>query len=317
MSEIELGIISKKRSPLIAIVLSLIMPGLGHIYCGRITKGITLAFLSCVFIPLLFGILSASQFSIRIVVIITSLFALLAVWLIAIVDSWRTAKHTSESYTLKDYNKRYVYLILVLMSTGSSIPIAHYVRANFFETFRVPTAAGYPTIVPGDRFLANKLAYQNNDPKKGDIVVFISPEDRRVKYVKRVVAIAGETVEIKDNELYINGQKLVRVKLDGSILSRIKVELRGEILEGNVYEETNNGAKYKIFLAQFPYERVSLNFEKITVPKHHCFVIGDNRKLSQDSRHFGPLPLATIIGRADFIYWPAKDWSRFGSLKTD
>ncbi len=316
MSEIELGIISKKRSPLIAIVLSLIMPGLGHIYCGRITKGITLAFLSCIFIPLLFGILSASHFSIRIAVIITSLFALLVVWLIAIVDSWRTAKHTSESYTLKDYNKRYVYLILVLMSTGSSIPIAHYVRANFFEAFRVPTAAGYPTIVPGDRFLANKLAYQNNDPKKGDIVVFISPEDRRVKYVKRVVAIAGETVEIKNNDLYINGQKLERKKIDDSILSKIKIEVQGKMLDGDIYEETNNGAKYKIFLTSGA-DLKSADFAVVTVPQYHCFVLGDNRNSSEDSRHYSSVPLVTIKGRADYLYWPAKDWSRFGSLKTD
>lgn len=313
MAEPTLGM-NKRRRPLIAIVLSLIMPGLGHIYCGRIVRGIVLAFLSCMFIPLFFGVLSVSHSSVRISVVIISLLASLIVWLIAIIDSWNTARHTTGSYVLKDYNRWYVYVILILMATGSSIPIAFHVRARLMEAFRVPTAANYPTIVPGDRFLANKLAYQSRDPRRGDLVVFINPENRRINYIKRVVAIAGDTVEIKDNELYINDHKLHRRQLADSTLDKIRIAIRGKSLKGDVYEETNGDAKYKIFLAQTPSQTASRDFAQITVPPHHCFVLGDNRGNSHDSRHFGPIPLATIIGRADYIYWPAKDCSRFGRL---
>jgi len=305
----------KRRKPLTAIVLSLIMPGLGHIYCGRIVKGIILAFLSSILIPVTFATLSVSHLTVRIAVIITALFASLVVWLIAIIDSWYTARHTTDSYTLKDYNRWYVYVLLVLMSTGSSTEIALNVRTNYMEAFFVPVASNYPTIVPGDRFLANKLAYKTSDPKRGDLIVFINPENRRQNYIKRLIAVAGDTIEIRDNQVYVNDQKLERQKLPQSVLDNIKIKIQGEPLEGDVFYEINGDAKYKIFLTQPPHDQASHDFAKITVPAHHCFVLGDNRNLTRDSRHVGPIPLATIKGRADYLYWPAKDWSRFGKIK--
>ena len=138
-----------------------------------------------------------------------------------------------------------------------------------------------------------------------------------MNYIKRVVAVAGDTVEIKNSELYINDRKLQRRQLPDFNLDQIRVEIHGELLKGDVYEEINGNAKYNIFLAQPPHNNTSADFTKITIPKHHCFVLGDNRNLSLDSRHFGPVLLATIIGRADFIYWPAKDLSRLGSLSSN
>jgi len=206
-------------------------------------------------------------------------------------------------------------VLLVLMSTGSSTQIAFNVRTNYMEAFRVPVASNYPTIVPNDRFLANKRAYKTSDPKKGDLIVFLNPENRRVNYIKRVVAIVGDTVEIKDGQLYVNDEKLERQMLPQSALDNIRITIKRdkiEPLEGDVYEETNGSAKYKIFLAD---HKPPADFAKITVPEHHCFVLGDNRNLSRDSRQFGPVLLATIKGRADYLYFPAKDWSRFGKIQ--
>jgi len=303
-----------KRWPWLAVTLSVIMAGLGHIYCGRFVKGLVLTFLSCILIPVISGILSVGHSSVRIVVIITALLSSSVVWLFAIIDSGYTAKRTAENYTPKDYNRWYVYVILVMMGTGGSTQIAFNVRATLLEAFRVPSASNYPTIDPNDRLLANKLAYKKSDPKRGDLIVFLNPENRRMNYIKRVVAVAGDTVEIKDGQLYINDEQLQRQKLAQSTLDNIRVEVKGEPLEGDVFEETNGDAKYKIFLAGPPDDYTSSNFAKITVPEHHCFVLGDNRSNSYDSRHFGPVPLATVKGRADYLYWPAKDWSRFGRI---
>mgnify|MGYP001275637982 FL=1 len=299
---------------LVAVLLSLIMPGLGHVYCGRIVKGIILFFLSSIFIPVLSGKLSVSQSSVRITFIIVSLFASLVIWLVSIINSWYTARHTATAYELKDYNKWYVYVILMWIGTGTLNQIKLNIKSTLIDAYRVPTVSNYPTIVPNDRFLANKLAYKTSDPKKGDLVVFINPEDRRVDHVKRVVANAGDTVEIKDDELYINDQKLQRQKLPQSTLDNIRINNKGKPLEGEVFEEINGTTKYKIFLASSSYNKKSGDFAKITVPKYHCFVLGDNRNLSWDSRNFGPLPLGTIKGRVDYLYWPAKDWSRFGNF---
>ena len=303
-----------KRWPWLAVTLSVIMAGLGHIYCGRFVKGLVLTFLSCILIPVISGILSVGHSSVRIVVIITALLSSSVVWLFAIIDSGYTAKRTAENYTPKDYNRWYVYVILVMMGTGGSTQIAFNVRATLLEAFRVPSASNYPTIDPNDRLLANKLAYKKSDPKRGDLIVFLNPENRRMNYIKRVVAVAGDTVEIKGGQLYINDEQLQRQKLAQSTLDNIRVEVKGEPLEGDVFEETNGDAKYKIFLAGPPDDYTSSNFAKITVPEHHCFVLGDNRSNSYDSRHFGPVPLATVKGRADYLYWPAKDWSRFGRI---
>ena len=306
--------IKHRRLPWLAVVLSWIMAGLGHIYCGRFVKGLIFTFLVCIFIPVFFGALSVGPSSVRVIVIILSFLISIVIWLAAIIDSWHTAKHTSASYTLKDYNRWYVYVLLVLMGTGGSTQIAFNIRTTLLEAFRVPTASNYPTIVPNDRILANKLAYKNRDPKRGNLIVFLNPEDRRQNYIKRVIAIAGDTVEIKDGQLYINDEQLQRQKLAQSALDNIKVEVNGEPLEGDIFEETNGNAHYKIFLAGPPHNQRTTDFTKITVPEHHCFVLGDNRNLSHDSRHFGPVSLATVIGRADYLYWPVQGWSRFGRI---
>jgi signal peptidase I len=202
-----------------------------------------------------------------------------------------------------------------MMGTGGSTQIAFNVRATLIEAFRVPSASNYPTIVLNDRIIANKLAYKNSDPERGDLVVFLNPKNRRMNYIKRVVAIAGDTVEIKNGQLCINDEQLQRQILTQSTLDNIRIKVRGEPLEGDVFYETNGDAKYTIFMAKLPHDKASPGFAKITVPEHHCFVLGDNRSLSHDSRHFGTIPLALIKGRADYLYWPAKDWSRFGRIR--
>jgi len=313
MTETNLGKTKRRGTP-VTIALSFIMPGLGHVYCGRIAKGVILALFSCVLIPIMFGLLSVSSSSVRMTIVVASMIAFSAIWLYALIDSWYTARHTRNDYRLKDYNRWYVYLTLILMGTCSSMAIVLHTRAKAVEAFRVPAASDYPTIVPNDRFLANKLAYKTADPKRGDLVVHICPDNRQWRYVKRVVAVAGDTVEIKDVQLYINNQKVQRQKLAQTTLDKIRIRVKGEPLEGDVFEEINGDARYKIFLAKPPHDKSSGDFIKITVPEHHCFVMGDNRNLSRDSRHYGPVPLATIIGRADYLYWPAKDWSRFGRL---
>jgi signal peptidase I len=169
--------------------------------------------------------------------------------------------------------------------------------------------------VPNDRLLANKLAYKNKDPERGDLIVFLNPKDRRENYIKRVVAVAGDTVEMKDGQLYINDEQLQRQKLAQSALDNIQVEVNGEPLKGDAFEETNGDAQYKIFLAGPPHNQASTDFAKMTVPEHHCFVLGDNRNFSYDSRQFGPVPLATVKGKVDYLYWPGKDWSRFGRIR--
>ena len=304
----------QKRRIWVAVLLSLIMPGLGQVYCGRLKRGLVLNFLNILPLPIIIGLFSLSNSPALMQIVIALVLAGGMVQLTAIIDSAFLAKR-SAGYQLKDYNSPVVYVLLVLIVTGGSIGSALYIRDQGLEAFRVPTASCYPTIVPNDRILANKHAYNRNNPGRGDLVVHICPFNRHWNYIKRIVAVAGDTVEVKDSQLYVNSYKLIRRKLPESTLDNIRITVEGQPLEGEVFEETNGNMKYNIFLAKSPHDKTTGDFEKITVPEHHCFVLGDNRNLSRDSRDFGPIPLATIKGRADYIYWPAMDWSQFGKIK--
>jgi signal peptidase I len=304
-----------KRHIWLAVLLSLIMPGLGQVYCGRLKRGLIFNFLNILPLPIIIGLFSLSNSPALMLIVIITILVGGTIQLVAIIDSAILAKRAGVGYQLKDYNTPLVYVLLVLIVTGGSIGSALYIRGQGLEAFRVPAASCYPTIVPNDRILVNKNAYSRKEPARGDLVVHINPLDRHMNYIKRIVAVAGDTVEMKDNQLYVNGYKLIRRKLPESTLDNVRITVKGKPLEGEVFEETNNNVKYNIFLAELPNDQKAGNFEKITVPEHYCFVLGDNRNNSMDSRSFDPVPLATIIGRADYIYWPAMDWSHFGKIK--
>ena len=304
-----------KRRIWLAVLLSLILPGLGQVYCGRLKRGLVLNFLNILPLPIIIGLFSLSNSPSLMQIVIALILAGGMVQLTAIIDSAFLAKRAGACYQLKDYNSPVVYVLLILIVTGGGIGSALYIRDQGLEAFRVPTASCYPTIVPNDRILVNKNAYNRTDPHRGDLVVHICPSDRHLNYIKRIVAVAGDTVEIKDDQLYVNSQKLLRRKLPESALDNIRITVEGKPLEGEVFEETNGNVKYNIFSAESAHDITTGDFEKITVPEHHCFVLGDNRNNSMDSRHFGPVPLATIKGRADYIYWPAMNWSHFGKIK--
>jgi len=289
------------------------MPGLGQIYCGKLARGLVFTFLNILPLPITIGLLAMSSSSLLMPMVDALILLAGLVQLIAIIDSVCLA-HRAKEYVLKDYNRPIVYVLLLVLITTGCAGSAFYLREQLLEAFWAPVASNYPTILPGDRFIANKIAYKSGDPKRGDLIVFLNPRDRRINYIKRVVAVAGQTAEIKNGELYIDDQKLPRQKLPESVLDNIRIKVQGKPLDGDVFLETNGDTKYKIFLAKPPHDKMASDFAKITVPKHHCFVLGDNRNTSFDSRHFGPVLLATVIGRADYLYWPAKDFSRFGKF---
>ena len=146
-----------------------------------------------------------------------------------------------------------------------------FVRPVVAEPFRVPSGSMEPTLhgckgCTNDRVLANKLAYDLSDVERGDIVVFESPVDGTV-LIKRAVGIPGDTLEIRDGTLYLNGE-----------------------LQDEPY--LNPDAGY------------SPPFGPVTVPEGHFFAMGDNRTNSTDSRSYGPVPGGNLIGEAEVRFWP-------------
>ncbi len=162
--------------------------------------------------------------------------------------------------------------------------LALFIRTFFFQAFKIPTGSMRMTLIEGDRIIVNKLRYGPKvpftdlrlpgltKPHRGDVIVFIYPGDHKRDFIKRVIGLGGETVEIKDGDIYINAK---RVEQDP--IQRIYYYNRG------------------------PYGGRN---QKIKVPPKSYYVLGDNSASSEDSRYWGFVPEKLIIGRAELIYWP-------------
>jgi signal peptidase I len=153
---------------------------------------------------------------------------------------------------------------------GGALVVALVIRAFFLAAFYIPSESMVPTLEKGDRVLVNKLSYKLHDVNRGDVVVFERPPnepDNGIKdLIKRVVGLPGETVEVRNCKVLINGNQLD---------------------EPYVKQWTR-----------------TCTFPAKTVGDNEVFVMGDNRDDSQDSRFFGPISQDLIVGRAFVIVWP-------------
>ncbi len=186
-----------------------------------------------------------------------------------------------------------------------AVIIAMFIRTFIIQAFKIPSGSMLETLQIGDQILVNKFIYgvkipftdgktliPVENPEKGDIVVFKFPEDPSKDFIKRVIATEGDTVEIIDKHVYINGKLL---KDDAYAIHTDK-----RILPGFMSPRDNK--------------------EKFTVPAHKIFVMGDNRDDSYDSRFWGFVDLKAVRGKALIIYWSWNSqrfrprWSRIGHL---
>ncbi|MCY2966801.1 MAG: signal peptidase I, partial [Planctomycetota bacterium] len=141
--------------------------------------------------------------------------------------------------------------------------------------------------------------------RRGDEVVFRVPSEPGMKWVKRIIALPGDTVEVKDNEVFVNGQKLPREPVPRARLGAAAPEIKGE-----VFEETNSSRRYRILFAADT--KPLPDYPQTTVPEGACFVLGDNRNNSRDSRTIGFVAIGDVLGDVQYKYWPAATWTRFG-----
>jgi signal peptidase I len=159
----------------------------------------------------------------------------------------------------------------------------------------VPSGSMMPTILVGDRIFINKLAYDLkvpftawhiakwSDPQRGDIIVFPSPADG-IRLVKRVVAVPGDRLELRNDHLFINDQPAAYQPMDGGART------------AEVFRETVSGRAHEMMIQ--PQKTAWRTFGPIEVPPGRYFVMGDNRDNSFDSRYFGFVPRDSILGRA-------------------
>jgi signal peptidase I len=184
-----------------------------------------------------------------------------------------------------------------------ALVLALIIRTFVVQAFKIPSGSMEPTLQIGDHILVNKFIYgvripltsirlfPLEKPQRGDVIVFIYPLDTSKDFIKRVVAVEGDTVRIVNKKLYINGSEVPDPHA--------------------VYKEET------LFSAEVQKRD---NFGPVTVPRESLFVMGDNRDRSLDSRFWGFVPLEDVRGKAFIIYWSWDSqettvrWRRFGHL---
>lgn len=162
-----------------------------------------------------------------------------------------------------------------------SLAIFAVVYIFLFQPHQVDGRSMEPNFHNSEYILTDKLSYRIHPPKRGDVVVFHSPQDERVDFIKRIIGVPGDTLMLKGGYLYLNGTKLDENYINDP----------GKVLPGRYFREG----------------------EVIEVAPDQYIVMGDNRLHSSDSREWGPVNESGIVGRAFFRYWPVTE---FGLVKT-
>jgi signal peptidase I len=184
-----------------------------------------------------------------------------------------------------------------------AILIAFFIRTFVIQAYKIPSGSMKPTLLIGDHLLVTKFNYgiklplirstliPFGSPKRGDIVVFIYPEDRSKDFIKRLIGLPGDTIEVRDKKVLING-------LPWNDTHGVNVD--SLIIPASVQPRDN--------------------FGPVMVPEGSLFVMGDNRDESYDSRFWGFVPMKDVMGKALIIYWSwnSEDhdirWKRFGTI---
>jgi signal peptidase I len=279
------------------------------LYCGRIAKGLPLYF-AWLLVPLgitIAALLPPSPTSF-VSLVLLPVVVVLIVYLYAAIDAWRLATQIDPGYSLRDYNRAAIYGLLIVVQLVYSIGLIAGVRGFVYEAFLIPSDSMSPTILRGDRFLARKLLTRDHVPERGDLIVYRNPTTMgAASFIGRVVAIAGDHLEIRGERVVINGNELKRDRVPDESLKFI-----GNQLNGRVAFEENSGRRYLVAYGDAKDGKHARGDFDATIPEHHVFVLGDNRDRAKDSGHFGPIHLADIVGYVEYIYWPSESWSRFG-----
>ena len=236
----------RRKDPWLAVFLSRIIPGLGHLYINKIWQGI------------LFFILF----------IISAIIPLISVFVAAFI----AYNAYISSPVRRERNQRLILIISSLLVINSLVSTlqAYSIRNFVAEARYIPSGAMLPTLQINDRLIIDKWSYRFQSPKRGDIVVFSPTETLKQQnfkdaFIKRVIGLPGDKVEVKESKVYVNNQPL----------------------QENYIEDAPN-----------------YQFGPVTVPPNSYLVLGDNRNNSYDSHYWGFVPRQNIIGKATKRFWP-------------
>lgn len=269
---------TKTRRPIVAAILSSVVPGLGQLYNSQPVKGILFYLATFLLIILLsFTGLQFSFFGLMAIILLA-----LFLWLFIVVESFTTGSKVKSSPN-RPYNKWFIYLVIILLSFGIDLALTDFFLKDVLgiKGYKILSDSMQPTLQKGDYIMIRLRYYRSRKPERGDLVVIKNPENPSQELIKRVVGLEGEKFEIRNKRVFINNSPLqedYKTHLDSSVYVRKLSPFDNSIRD---------------------------NCGPLIIPWGHCFVLGDNRDNSLDSRHWGAVSLKHITAKALYIYLSA------------
>jgi signal peptidase I len=269
-----------RRRPLVAVLLSLIVPGAGHLYAGRVVKGLVLwlAGSALTWLALVLGVAST--------------FTGMALLLVAAFGYWiglavSAALDARRSGSIRLGRGRWVAVagLLAVQVALGALPIRSWLPVR---SFRIPSGSMEPAVQVGDHLIADMRAWHRRDPQRGDLVIFRHPENPAILVLDRVIGLPGERIDLQDKRVYIDGRP---------IEDRWATHSDSRTYSGSPFYP--------------PLVVARDQFGPLVIPEGAVFVMGDNRDNSRDSRFLGPIDRSLLIGRPLYIYW-SRDRDRIG-----
>jgi len=196
--------------------------------------------------------------------------------------------------------------------------IAIIIRSLLIQPFYIPSSSMEPNLLVGDRIFVTKYSYGyskhsfpfspplfkerilDNEPKRGDVIVFKTPADNRTDYIKRLIGLPGDTIKFIDSNLYVNNSEIIKTKISETD----EIFCGSQKINVITFQEqlSNNKSYNSVYLKDFPFQ----NSDTFKVPKDHFFFLGDNRDCSKDSRFLssvGYVHKNNLVGKAQFIFF--------------
>lgn len=260
--------VTRSRRPWLAALLSLLGGPLGQVYVGRLRRSLVLWIVGSLLLPTF--ILAAVSLPLGRVSFALLLLCVIAFPFYLAIDAYLLAKRNRDA-PLKSYQRWWVYALAFVTFAIANNIVAHAARSFVAEAFVVPTRSMSPTIQPGDRILVDKLWCRPERLRRNDIVVFHSEGPGSTLYVMRLVGLPGDDIEIVDEKVRLNG--------------------------------TAWDDPHSFISDDVPASPDLTDYGPIRIPSDSFFVLGDNRRMSKDSRIIGSIPLSDLHGKARTIYW--------------
>jgi len=222
------------------------------------------------------------------------IWAILAILVAQIVDAAAIAPRRERGTGI------YALGMLVAICVGVLVQVS--VRTAWVEAFKIPSGSMAPTLPARDHIWVAKSA---RTPARGDVIVFRYPKEPDKDFVKRVVAVGGDTIEVRDEQLILNGQPVARKHVDERCDYQDYDAESGDpkTRSCDAWDETLDGRTWRVI---FDDSRTPHSFAPVTVPPNSYYVLGDNRDNSHDSRFWGFVPRDLVKGTARTIWWPLR-----------